>query len=79
MILELLARVSDDLPALQIVAPLLAAAVCLIIRRARVAWTVAMVVAWGSFVNAGVLLSRVLTHGTISYAEGGWRPPWGIS
>jgi multicomponent Na+:H+ antiporter subunit D len=78
MILELLARVSDDLPALQIVAPLLAAAVCLIIRRARVAWTVAMVVAWGSFLNAGVLLSRVLAHGTISYAEGGWQPPWGI-
>ena len=78
MILDVLARMSDDLPALQIVAPLLAAAVCLVVRRARAAWAVAMVVAWGSFVSACVLLSRVLTHGTISYAEGGWQPPWGI-
>jgi len=78
VILDVLARMSDDLPALQIVAPLLAAAVCLIVRRARAAWAVAMVVAWGSFVSACVLLSRVLAHGTISYAEGGWGPPLGI-
>jgi multicomponent Na+:H+ antiporter subunit D len=74
----LLARVSDDLPALQIAVPLLSAAFCLIVRRARVAWAVAMVVAWGSFAGAWVLLTRVLQGGPISYAEGGWRPPWGI-
>jgi multicomponent Na+:H+ antiporter subunit D len=75
---DLLAWVSDDLPALQIAVPLLSAAVCLIVRRARAAWSVAMVVAWGSFAGACVLLSRVLHSGTISYAEGGWRAPWGI-
>ena len=75
---DLLARVSDDLPALQIAVPLLSAAVCLLVRRARAAWSVAMVVAWGSFASACVLLSRVLHSGTISYAEGGWRAPWGI-
>jgi multicomponent Na+:H+ antiporter subunit D len=75
---DLLTRVSDDLPALQIAVPLLSAAVCLIIRRALAAWSVAMVVAWGSFASACVLLTRVLHSGPISYAEGGWRPPWGI-
>jgi len=75
---DFLARVSDDLPALQIAVPLLSAAVCLIVRRARVAWSVAMAVAWGSFASACVLLARVLHSGPISYAEGGWRPPWGI-
>jgi multicomponent Na+:H+ antiporter subunit D len=75
---DLLARVSDDLPALQIAVPLLSAAVCLIVRRSRAAWAVAMVVAWGSFAGACVLLSRVLQGGPISYAEGGWQPPWGI-
>jgi multicomponent Na+:H+ antiporter subunit D len=75
---DLVTRVSDDLPALQIALPLLSAAVCLLVRRRRVAWAVAMTVAWGSFASACVILSRVLHHGTISYAEGGWRAPWGI-
>ena len=57
---DLLTRVSDDLPALQIAVPLLSAAVCLIIRRGRAAWSVAMVAAWGSFASACVLLTRVL-------------------
>jgi multicomponent Na+:H+ antiporter subunit D len=75
---DLVTQVSDDLPALQIALPLLSAAVCLLVRRPRAAWAVAMTVAWGSFASACVILSRVLHHGTISYAEGGWRAPWGI-
>ena len=75
---ELIARFSDDLPALQIALPLLTAAVCLIVRRARVAWALAMVVAWSSFASACVIFNRVVQFGTISYAEGGWRAPWGI-
>ena len=72
------ALIRDDLPALQIAVPLLAATLCILVRRPMAAWSVAMVVAWGSFLNAGVLLHRVLTTGTISYAEGGWPVPWGI-
>ena len=75
---DLFARFSDDLPALQIALPLLSAAVCLIVRRARVAWAIAMVVAWGSFASACVIFNRVVQTGAISYAEGGWRAPWGI-
>ncbi len=78
MIPEFLTRFADDLPALQIAVPLLSAAICMLIRRARVAWAVAMVVAWGSFVSACVIFNRVVQHGTISYAEGGWKAPWGI-
>ena len=70
--------IGDDLPALQIAVPLLAATLCILVRRPMAAWSVAMVVAWSSFANAGVLLHRVLTTGTISYAEGGWPVPWGI-
>jgi multicomponent Na+:H+ antiporter subunit D len=75
---DLVTRLSDDLPALQIAVPLLSAAVCLLVRRPRAAWAVAMAVAWSSFAGACVLLSRVLHSGPISYAEGGWQPPWGI-
>jgi multicomponent Na+:H+ antiporter subunit D len=74
----LLDRMQDDLPALQIAVPLLAATLCLLARRARAACAVAMVVVWGSFASAWVILGRVLATGTISYAEGGWVPPWGI-
>ena len=78
MISEFLERASSDLPALQIVIPLIAATVCLVIRNARLAWVFALAVTTGSFVNSSILLRRVLESGTISYAEGGWRPPWGI-
>ena len=78
MIPEFLTRFADDLPALQIAVPLLSAAVCMLIRRARVAWALAMVVAWGSFLSACVIFNQVVQNGTISYAEGGWRAPWGI-
>jgi multicomponent Na+:H+ antiporter subunit D len=74
----LLGVARDDLPALLIAAPLLAATLCLIIRRARWTWGLAVVVTWGTFLDAVYLLNRVLTTGPISYAEGGWRPPWGI-
>ena len=78
MIDHLIEIVVDDLPALQIAVPLLAATLCIIARRRRTAWVIAMVVAWASFLNAMLILRRVMTEGTISYAEGGWRAPWGI-
>jgi multicomponent Na+:H+ antiporter subunit D len=74
----LIERAANNLPALQIAVPLLSAALCLVLRRSRPAWIVAMVVAWGSFASACTILNRVIRHGTISYAEGGWRAPWGI-
>jgi multicomponent Na+:H+ antiporter subunit D len=74
----LIERISQNLPALQIAVPLLSATLCLVLRRARWAWMLAVVIAWTSFASAGVLLHRVVTTGTISYAEGGWAAPWGI-
>lgn len=75
---ELVERVTTNLPALQIALPLLTAAVCMVIRRARAAWALAMVVAWTSFASAGAILAWVWRHGDISYAEGGWQAPFGI-
>jgi multicomponent Na+:H+ antiporter subunit D len=74
----LLGPARDDLPALLIAVPLLAATLCLIVRHARWTWALAVVVTWGTFLDAVLLLNRVLSSGTISYAEGGHLPPWGI-
>jgi multicomponent Na+:H+ antiporter subunit D len=75
---SLLGPARDDLPALLIAVPLLAATLCLIVRRARWTWALAVVVTWGTFLDARYLLQSVLTNGPISYAEGGHLPPWGI-
>ncbi|MCP4895526.1 MAG: monovalent cation/H+ antiporter subunit D family protein [bacterium] len=71
-------RVSDDLPALQIAVPLLAATFCVLLRKARWTWALTMVVTWAAFGGSMVLFHRVATLGTISYAGGGFLPPWGI-
>jgi multicomponent Na+:H+ antiporter subunit D len=75
---DLLALFQRNLPAFQIAVPLLAATLCVLVRRTRIVWALAMTVVWFSFAGACMILNRVLTEGPISYAEGGWRPPWGI-
>ncbi len=68
----------SQLPALQVVVPLIAAPICMILRRGNIAWAFATIIAWSSFGMALLLLARVLSDGNISYALGDWPPPWGI-
>ena len=70
--------ISSHLPALQVVVPLVAAPVCVLLRWSRVAWMVAMAaslfVSWGAW----RLLVQVLSDGPVSYFLGSWAAPWGI-
>ncbi len=70
--------VLPHLPALQVVVPLLGAIVAGFLRRGSIAFALALAVTWLMPVIAGTLLWQVLTGGPISYAMGGWAPPWGI-
>ena len=70
--------ISAHLPALQVVVPLLAAPICLLLRHARIAWLFSALVTWATFAVSLGLLVRVADQGTISYAIGDWAPPWGI-
>jgi len=70
--------ISEQLPALQVVIPLLAAPICLLLHHPRLSWGLATTVSWTAFFIALALLDRVLTTGTISYDLGGWAAPWGI-
>jgi len=66
------------LPALQVVIPLLGAVLAAFLRRGAFAFAVALVVTWILPFVSAILLWQVLASGPISYAIGGWAPPWGI-
>lgn len=66
------------LPILQVVIPLMAAPICLILKRPQLAWMFALAVSGLAFVISLVLLQQVMVSGVISYELGGWQAPWGI-
>ena len=66
------------LPALQVVVPLLAAPLAVLLRRRDLAFAVVLVASWLSLAIAILLWIQVAEGGTISYALGSWPPPWGI-
>ena len=68
----------EHLPILQVVAPLIAAPICILVHRPKPAWAVTATVSWGALFIAAILLHTVLETGPISYALGGWATPWGI-
>ncbi len=66
------------LPILQVIVPLLAAPLCLILRRSSLVWLFSLIVSTMAFVISILLLQQVMTSGTIVYELGGWDAPWGI-
>ena len=66
------------LPALVIVIPLVCAPLCVLLRRKDWAFMVALLATWGCFACSVLLAVQVMQSGTISYAMGGWAPPYGI-
>ena len=68
----------DQLPALQVVVPLVCAAVCVLLRSAFAAWLLFTVAAVASLVTAVVLTVLVRDGETIGYDMGGWPAPVGI-
>jgi len=70
--------ISQHLPVLQVVVPLLFAPICILLRRHNLVWGVVLASSWVSFLIASLLLQQVLTSGEIIYAIGGWDAPWGI-
>lgn len=66
------------LPILQVILPLLAAPLCLIVRRPRMVWVFSLLTSALTLIIALLLLEQVIDQGTIIYALGGWQAPWGI-
>jgi multicomponent Na+:H+ antiporter subunit D len=70
--------IAEHLPALQVVVPLMAAPLAIILRRPNAVWGLSLGVSWATFGIAISLLLQVLDSGAFSYAIGGWSAPWGI-
>ena len=64
----------EHLPVLQVVVPLIAAPLCLVLRRAALTHGFAIVVSWTCLAVAIALLQRVLSGSPITYELGGWPP-----
>ena len=69
---------APHLPALQVVVPLLAAPLTVLLRRRSLAFAIALAASWAALATALALWLRVAEAGSLSYAIGNWPPPWGI-
>ena len=70
--------ISSQLPALQVVLPLVAAPLCVLFHNRTFAWLLMVFVSLVSFGISCALFNQVLAEDTITYAMGGWVAPWGI-
>lgn len=66
------------LSVLQVIIPLIAAPICLLLRKSELAWAFATLVAFMTLAVSVALLSQVMQTGPVSYELGGWDAPWGI-
>ena len=66
------------LPALQVVIPLMAAPLTVLLRGRTLAFAVVLAASWTALAIALLLWLQVADSGTISYAIGNWPAPWGI-
>ena len=66
------------LPILQVIVPLMAAPLCLLLSRPRLVWLFTLIVSGSAFLISSLLLQQVMASGTIIYELGGWDAPWGI-
>lgn len=68
----------EHLSVLVVVVPLLAAPLVAMLPAGRLPWFGALVITWSVLALTIIQLATVLDSGPISYALGGWAPPWGI-
>ena len=69
---------SQHFPALQVVIPLVAAPLAVLVRRGSPAFLVVTGASWAAFIIAIALWLGCRDGTIVSYALGSWPPPWGI-
>ena len=69
---------TSHFPILQVVLPLIAAPLMILVRRGAIAWVIAVVVSAAALAIAATLFVQTAGGAVLSYAIGNWPPPWGI-
>ncbi|OGA24373.1 MAG: cation:proton antiporter [Betaproteobacteria bacterium RIFCSPLOWO2_02_FULL_67_26] len=69
---------TSHLPILQVVVPLMAAPLMVVLRSGAAAWTLAVAASWTALAIAAGLFLEVAGGNVVSYWIGSWPPPWGI-
>ncbi|MGB2182117.1 MAG: monovalent cation/H+ antiporter subunit D family protein [Pseudomonadales bacterium] len=69
---------AQHFPILPIILPLIAAPLCILLGHRQWVWLFSILVSGLSFCVSVYLLLATLDQGVLSYAVGGWEPPWGI-
>ncbi len=67
-----------NLPALQVVIPLVAAPICALVGSGRIAFIIACLASFSACIISLLLAYNVLIGTPVSYDMGGWQPPFGI-
>ncbi|MEZ6091426.1 MAG: monovalent cation/H+ antiporter subunit D family protein [Pirellulaceae bacterium] len=70
--------ISENLPILMIVLPLVAAPLCVVVGGRRFAYGLSLLVVGCVFAISIALMTEVVRSGTIRYEIGNWKPPYGI-
>jgi multicomponent Na+:H+ antiporter subunit D len=70
--------IEHHVPVLQVVVPLIAAPLCVLLRERRLVLGFSIAVTWATFALSVSLMQQVLEVGTVSYELGGWAAPYGI-
>lgn len=69
---------TQHLPILQVLIPLLAAPVCVLVRNRIAAWLIFLLASAGALATAVAMAARVRDGEVLRYGLGGWAPPAGI-
>lgn len=70
--------IASNLPALQVALPLIAAAICAMVRTGEIAWRITLTANVAAVLVSIGLALQVSQIGTVSYMLGGWEAPLGI-
>ena len=76
----MIANIIENIPGLVVLIVIIAASLIPLVGKSRpaLAWGIAVIAAFLSFIMSLYILNVVMTTGKIRYWFGNWEPPWGI-